>query len=52
MNFLKSEIYFRKNTSQRNKDNISSILGVTNCLGTGNSFGMAYMSRKKNAIFN
>lgn len=53
INFQKSEIFFNKNTPSNVKDNISSLLCVSECLGLGNYLGMPSMiGKKKKAIFN
>jgi len=51
VNFSKSKIFFRKNTQQSVKDNISSFLGVSKRLGTL-KYLPSMIGRKKKAMFN
>jgi hypothetical protein len=53
INMQKSEIYFSRNVSHDLKNNLSQILQVTECLGTGKYLGLPSMiGRSKKSIFN
>jgi hypothetical protein len=52
INYVKSEVYFSRNTPNDMKESISNILGVTKVLGTGRYLGMPSMiGRNKKAMF-
>jgi hypothetical protein len=52
ISYTKSEVYFSRNTPANIKENISTILGVTEVIGTGKYLGMPSMiGRNKKAIF-
>lgn len=53
INFNKSEISFSRNVNDDSRANLSNILGVQACLGTGNYLGLPSMiGRSKKSVFN
>lgn len=50
VNFAKSKIFFSKNTQYSTTNNISSFLGVSECLGTAKYLGLPFMIGRKNKV--
>jgi len=51
VNFQKYEIFFSKSNPSNVKDNISSLLGFFECLGTEKYLGIPSMIKRKREIY-